>query len=78
MADHRDGPRFVVSPGLTFPIGNLKAPEVRGFGHEEPPAAEFTEEQVQRAAASLRTFCETLPEDERAVITHVLSLASVG
>ena len=46
--------------------------EVQSFS-EEPP---FSPDQVDRAAASLAGFIGSLPEDERAVIVHVLEQAA--
>jgi len=56
--------------GTTVPLVALG--EVHGFS-EDPP---ITQEQVDRAAASLATCFEQLPEDERAVIAHLLHQAA--
>lgn len=78
MADHRDGPVFRFG-SLSFPLGNLRSPAAAGDRarrpHELPPVEQFAADQVERASDSLTKFCETLPADERAVITYVIKLA---
>jgi hypothetical protein len=46
--------------------------EVAAFAPETP----LSQEQVDRATSSLVTFTAQLPEDERAVIVHVLRQAA--
>jgi hypothetical protein len=78
MADHRDGPSFRLGR-LSFPLGDLRSPESAGVTaqhrHDPPPVEQFTADQVERASGSLTRFWETLPEDERAVVTYVIKLA---
>jgi len=72
------GPAGGASLGLNFSIPLVAMPstehEVQGFGQSPT----FTSDQVDRATSSLVTFITGLPEDERAVVTHVLAQAALA
>jgi hypothetical protein len=59
-------------PQESFAVPIVTPGEVQLFSEGSP----VTQEQVDRAAASLATFIEQLPEDEQVVITHVLRQAT--
>ncbi len=58
----------------SFSVPIVSVSEVQGFSQDPP----FTQEQVDRATASLTKFVEQLPEDEQLVITHVLQQAALA
>jgi hypothetical protein len=55
-------------------ISFLHGSEVHGFAQ----APELTQEQVDRAAASLSAFCAGLPADEQMVVAQILHQAAAG
>lgn len=61
-------------PQESFTVPIVAAGEVHLFSVDSPAA----QEQVDRAAASLAKFIEQLPEDEQAVIIHVLHQAAAA